>query len=71
MLAMSAKLLFSCSAYSSPIGMRQARSSARSPAAASCSGELVVVAEQAAVVIAQRDDAGAGQRRDVDHDAPA
>src|ERR1700683_2519813 len=37
MLARSAKLLFSWSTYSSPIGRRQARSSARMPAAASSS----------------------------------
>ena len=32
-LAISAKLLFSCSTYSSPMGIDQARSSARAPAA--------------------------------------
>src|SRR5271167_4645439 len=44
-LAMSAKLLLSCSTYSSPIGSRQARSSARIPADSnSCArGSLLLI----------------------------
>ena len=66
-LAKSAKLLFSCSAYSSVSGSCQARSSARTPASTSSRDERVVVAHDAGVMMPERHDASAGQRRDVDH----
>src|SRR4026208_1693504 len=76
--ARSAKLLFRSSAYSSPIGMRQARSTARSPAGGGAaggaragrgewSGEFCSRRKESAVMRAERDDAGPGQRRDVDN----
>ena len=42
-----------------------------SPAATSCRGQLVVGGEHAGIVVAERDDDGAGQRRQIDHEAAA
>ena len=67
-LAMSAKLLLSCSPYSSVSGMCQARSSAASAAVHDLARERVVVGEHAGVVHPERDDNGAGQRGHVDDD---
>ncbi len=66
---MSAKLLFSPSSYSSSSGMRQHGSSALRAAASSFAGQRIVGREQPRVVVAERDHAGTGQRRDVDHGA--
>ena len=67
MLAMSAKLLRSCSAYSSVSGSCHARSSARTPAAISSFASASSLLMHAGVVRAQRHDAGTGERGDV-HD---
>ena len=49
--------------------MRQTFSPVASPAASSSCGELVVVDEEAGVLLAERDDDGAGERRQVDDEA--
>ena len=67
-LAMSAKLLLSCSPYSSVSGMCQARSSTAAPQSTISRARRVVVREYARVVHAERDDNGARQRGHVDDD---
>ena len=67
-LAMSAKLLLSCSPYSSVSGMCQARSSTDGAAVDELARQRVVVREHAGVVRAERHDNGAGERGHVDDD---
>ena len=64
--AKSAKLLFSWSAYSSPIGMRQRgrRRAVPPPRVRRRASSSLLM--RPLIVRAERDDAGAGQRRDVD-----
>ena len=65
---MSANLESIILSYSGPSGMRHTRLAGRLPGLGQPLAQPVVIAEHAGIFLPQRDDDGAGQRRQIDHE---